>query len=368
MTVKIPESILVCHEAEKAKEFVGRIWGKKATFVCTIGNTETGKIPGISAAGAVPEITDFTPAADVELLYYGKCKCFDGVPVTPTGIPTPGIITMSAIKLAKMPIFSANGGVNVRPTAPYFELDGKAGKDIRTGKAVENPRKVYETAVVAGESLGAVSEVLVVGESIAGGTTTALGVLTALGYDAHGKVSSSMPDNPHSLKDEVVRTGIRNSGLTPEQMKEDPMLAIAAVGDPMMPAAAGLIVGAARHIPVIIAGGTQMAAVLAIIKGMEPGVLPNLAIGTTKWIVKDGTSNICDLVKQIGNVPVLAANLDFGPSKHPGLSIYETGIVKEGVGAGGASIAAITSSKGKIDCKALLQTIEQNYETLMKKR
>ncbi len=126
MTFEIPQDIILCHEEKKGRAFLRKIWGKKGTFVCTIGNSETGKIPGISAAGAVPEITDFTPAADVELLYFGWCKCINGVPVTPTGIPTPGLITVSATRLGKMPIFAVAGGVNVRPNAPFFDLDGKA--------------------------------------------------------------------------------------------------------------------------------------------------------------------------------------------------------------------------------------------------
>jgi uncharacterized protein (TIGR00303 family) len=366
MTHEFPKDILFCHEERTGKQFAKQVWGKVPTFACCIGNTETGKIPGISAAGANPEITDFTPAADVELLYFGWCKCINGVPVTPNGIPTPGIITMSALSLANMPLFALNGGVNVRPNAPYFELDGKAGRDIRTGKAIDDPRKVFERAVVVGEQLAKTSEFLVVGESIAGGTTTALGVLTALGHDAFGKVSSSMPDNPHDLKTNVVREGIKRAGGI-GKLKDDPLLAIAAVGDPMMPAAAGAIVGAGRSIPVLLAGGTQMAAVLAIAKGMDPSVLGNLAIGTTRWITEDRSSSIASLVSQIAEVPILAANLDFGSSQFEGLRIYETGLVKEGVGAGGSCIAAMTSSQGRIDCGSLLKEIDGNYGRLMAK-
>jgi len=368
MDFDIPKDIILCHEQEKGRAFVKKIWGKRATFVCTIGNTETGQIPGISAAGANPAITDYTPAADVELLYYGWCKCINGVPVTPNGIPTPGVITMSAIKMANMPVFAVNGGVNVRPNAPYFELDGKAGRDIRTGKAVDDPLKVFERAVVLGEQLSSVSKFLVIGESIAGGTTTALGVLTAMGYQAHGRVSSSLPANPHDLKSKVVQEGIASSKATVEEMRRDPMAAVAAVGDPMMPAAAGVIVGASRRIPVLMAGGTQMAAVLAVVKGMEPSALEKVAIGTTRWIATDKCSSISDLVRQIGDVPILAANLDFSKSRFEGLRIYETGIVKEGVGAGGSAIAAFTSSKGAIDAKSLLREIDSNYERLMSRK
>ncbi len=45
--------------------------------------------------------------------------------------------------------------------------------------------------------------------------------------------------------------------------KGDPIKAISAVGDPMMPALAGLVIGGAKQGPVLMAGGTQMTAVLS---------------------------------------------------------------------------------------------------------
>jgi NaMN:DMB phosphoribosyltransferase len=65
-------------------------------------------------------------------------------------------------------------------------------------------------------------------------------------------------------------------------------------------------------------------------------------------------------------VPVLAANIDFGSSKLRGLQAYETGIVKEGVGAGGSVISAIAKSRGSIAMKQVVAEIERNYETLVK--
>lgn len=357
--------IIYAAEEEAGRRFVERVWGKRPTFAVVIGNTETAKIPGVSAAGANPDITDFTPAADVELLHLGRCKCIDGVPVTPTGIPTPGIITMSALQLAPMPQFAINGGVRVRPHTPYFEVEGEPGADIRTGKALPDPERVYGNALLLGREMAKNNEYMVVGESIAGGTTTALAVLLAMGYDGEGKVSSSLIDNPHALKRSIALEGLANAPFGKEEMRADPLKALQAVGDPMMPAAAGVIAGAAERVPVIMAGGTQMAAVLAVVKGLAPDSLPNLALGTTKWIVQDRTSDIRGIVRQIGQVPVLAADLDFGPSAHEGLNIYEQGLVKEGVGAGGISIATFASSQGGIGKGQVLEAVERNYLRLM---
>ena len=44
-------------------------------FIVTIGTTETSKIPGISGAGATPELTVYTPAADAEFMVLGEVRC-----------------------------------------------------------------------------------------------------------------------------------------------------------------------------------------------------------------------------------------------------------------------------------------------------
>jgi uncharacterized protein (TIGR00303 family) len=244
-------------------------------------------------------------------------------------------------------------------------VGGCPGKDIRTGEAVENAQEVMIRAQIAGENLSKTVDYLVVGESIPGGTTTALSVLLAMGVDAKGKVSSSMPMNPHELKIKTAQAALEAADITEGQYSNDPIGAVSAVGDPMQPAAAGFIIGAAKNAPVIMAGGTQMAAVLAVVNAANPKVVGNLAIGTTKWIVNDKTSDLNGLVSKIADVPVLAANLDFGNSMYEGLQAYEKGVVKEGVGCGGTSIAAMLRSEGKITKDVLLKKIEENYKALV---
>lgn len=357
--------VLIVNNPLKAQAFLDEIEGKKPLFIATIATTETGKIPGLSAAGANPDFTDFTPPADAELLLLGKCKSIQGVPITPDGIPTPALITTSALHLADIPVLIVNGGVKVKPQIPYIDVNGSPGRDIRTGDSVDNVEEVIERAKVVGEQLAKASDYLVIGESIPGGTTTALGVLTALGVDAMGKVSSTLPFNPHNLKAEVVTAGIKSAGEKLGRIKGDPIKAVSAVGDPMMAALAGLVIGGSRQGPVLMAGGTQMTAVLAVINALEPKALCNVAVGTTRWVAKDKTSDICGIIKQFCEVPVLAADLDFGSSQYPGLQIYETGLVKEGVGAGGASIAAMAKTGGAVTKQILLKEIERNYASLM---
>jgi len=357
--------VILAYKEGKGEAFLRRLEGKSPLFICTIGTTETAKIQGISAAGKYPELTDYTPPADVELLLLGRCKCISGVPVTPEGIPTPAIITMSALRLADIPALVASGGLKINPHVPFLDLGGSPGRDVRTGKAVDDVKEVIERARIAGENLARTADYLVVGESIPGGTTTALGVLLVMGIDARGKVSSSMPGNPHELKVKTIEEGLKASGIEFGALADDPIKAISCVGDSMMPAFAGMILGAAGKVPVLMAGGTQMGAILAVVKALNQHVLDNLAIGTTRWIIADKTSDLRGITSQIADVPILAADLDFSQSKFEGLRAYEKGVVKEGVGAGGAAIAAMVKSESSITEEVLLRETERNYELLV---
>ena len=89
-------------------------------------------------------------------------------------------------------------------------------------------RKLLNAPKVLGEQLAKVSDYLVIGESIPGGTTTALGVLSALGVNAQGKVSSTLPENPHNLKAEVVAAGLKAAGEKFGSLKNNPIKAVSA--------------------------------------------------------------------------------------------------------------------------------------------
>jgi uncharacterized protein (TIGR00303 family) len=363
--VKETFDIQYASNPHKAEAFLEETRAKKPLFILTIATTETAKINGISAAGKHPEFIDYTPPADAELLQLGKCRSINGVPVTPDGIPTPALITMSALRLADVPVLVASGGLKVKPQLPFLDLGGTLGRDIRTGNAVDNVEEVVNRAKIAGENLAKAADYVVIGESIPGGTTTALGVLSALGVHAEGKVSSSMPENPHGLKSETVKAGLAAAGERFGSLAGNAVRAVSYLGDPMMPAFAGLVIGAAGQVPVLMAGGTQMTAVLAVVNVLNSDVLCNVAIGTTRWVVSDNSSDIRGIVSQVADVPILAADLNFGGSRFSGLRAYEKGVVKEGVGAGGAAIAAMAATEGAVTKELLLAEVERNYALLM---
>jgi len=228
---------------------------------------------------------------------------------------------------------------------------------------ISNVKRAFEHGELLGKQLAIMSDLTVVGESIPGGTTTALAVLRALGIDARFKVSSSMPENPHNLKNKVVDSAIERVIAGGIGRINSPFEAISTFGDPMMPSVAGIASGVlSASGKIMLAGGTQMSAIVAILKHLGRS-LNGLYIGTTTYVTKDPSSDLSGLVRMASEqVPILSCDLHLGESSKPGLQAFAKGFVKEGVGAGGASIVAITKSKGKITGKKLMNAIEKEYE------
>jgi NaMN:DMB phosphoribosyltransferase len=117
----------------------------------------------------------------------------------------------------------------------------------------------------------------------------------------------------------------------------------------------------------MLAGGTQMCAVVAILNALRLPV-DNLCIGTTSYVAEDRSSNLVDLMRLVSiSIPVYSSNLHMAESNKPGLQAFAKGYVKEGVGAGGVSIASMLRSKGSINGTILLRAIEYEYECAIEK-
>lgn len=364
---KLPESLGVWGNRKIADGLIGKMWGKRGVFTCTVANTMTSTRPGISDAGDTPDLTLFTPPADVELLVNGEVTCMDGIPINPGGIPTPATLTKAALRLSGMPFYIINGGSKINPFVPYFDVGGECGRDITTGDAVSNVEEGFRKGKILAKSLARGYDYIVISESCAGGTTTALGVLMAMGTVKDNLVSSSSPNNPRELKTRTVMEGLNAAGIKPGDLKNDPLRAIECVGDPMMPANVGMLVGAAEAgIPVIVGGGTQMAAVMAAAVTLEPSVVGNMFQGTTRWLMNDPNSSMINLMSAISeDIPIVYVNMDYNKSPYEGLQAYEWGYIKEGVGCGGASVSTILSSEGRITCDNLLDEVHEVYEKIM---
>ncbi|MCZ7391760.1 MAG: TIGR00303 family protein [Candidatus Methanoperedens sp.] len=306
---------------------------EKPLFVCILANTETAKIPNISAAGKSPQLTDYTPAADAELVETGNAISISEPAMTPSGAPTPAVLTRAAMLLTGIPCLFINSGLRIRPKVPTMDINALPGGDIRKPHAVADALDIYKKCQALGKKLAKFSDFVIIGESVPGGTTTALGVMKALGYD--GKVSSSFPQNPLNLKNSVVSEGMKRAGITFGSLRNQPLLAVECLGDPMMAAAAGLVDG--LDTKTLLAGGTQMVSVLGIIKHLD--LKRDVSIATTCYVANDPSANFREMTDVLG-YEAFAADPGFGNSRFPGLRMYEKGDVKEGVGAGGAMFAA----------------------------
>jgi uncharacterized protein (TIGR00303 family) len=266
-----------------------------------------------------------------------------------------------------------DAGLRVKPAAPTTMVGAQWGESILTGRAVPHAAELLAAGRRLGRELRGQADYLILAESVPAGTTTALAVLCGLGIDAFGKVSSSMPGNAHELKETVVRAALAAAGLQAPGVQGDrapagragPLRVIAGVGDPMQPVVAGMVLGALPEATILLAGGTQMVAVLALAAAVAESSgehldLERVAIATTGWVARDPTADLAGLAAAVSSSPVLASDLCFGSSRYPALRRYEQFLVKEGVGAGGAALAAMLAT-GLTEGR-LLAEIESVYE------
>ena len=340
---------------------------KNPIFVCVISYTETSQVPGITFAGANPDLIKYTPAADSEFLYHGKCFSISGVPATPDGIPTPALLTRTALSMGKIPCLVVNSGSKIYPKIPSISFRVTPGRNIQFEPALEliETHQAFDYGKILGHQLSMSNDLVTIGESIPGGTTTALGVLTGFGIDANYKMSSSMPRNPHDLKIRIVQEAIKNQKIL---NLKDSFKIVSSLGDPMIPAVAGLATGIIQSgSKVILAGGTQMAAVLVFMSSLKVP-LSNICVGTTSYVTNDENSDLEFLLRTISpDVPILSVNPGLDRSTKSGLVMYDRGVVKEGVGSGGALITLLLKSNGSLDRDTFLRNIEKEYESNIEK-
>jgi uncharacterized protein (TIGR00303 family) len=336
-------TIAVCTEIEAGRTWLTKYRGQVPNFVCILGFTETCLVPGISAAGKTPEDRRYTALADGEFLYHGVSPN-PQYPLPPlVAGASPVYITRAIVSDLNWPLYLFNAGLPQSPTVPHIDLDGVPARCVSTGQAIdlELVEQLFDRGLYWGERLALETpSYTILSECVVGGTTTALSVLMALGIDAAGKVNSSHPHCNHDQKLDLV-----GRGLAEFQLPLDPFAAIAAVGDPMQIVAAGMTIALSNHRGVLLAGGTQMLAVYALAQAIARSRAltwqpERVVVGTTRWVAADPTGDTIALAQTIGDVPLLATQLNFTTSRYPQLQAYERGFVKEGVGAGGAAIGA----------------------------
>ena len=359
--------IYVYSELRSGFRWLKRYSGAKPSFACVLGFTATGLIPNISAAGATPKDREYTAIADAEFLAKGAQANYQHpLPILEAGL-SPTFISRAVIEELNIPTYIFNAGLLHEPTVDTIDLGGIAAACVSSSKAmpIKKVRHLFKQGLKWGEKLANTAEYLIIGECVVGGTTTALALLTALGIEARGMVNSSHPNCNHSQKWSVVRAGLANVERSNHQ--NDPLALVAAVGDPMQIVVAGMAIAASRYVGVMLAGGTQMLAIYALIKEISvyhsvSAHLSQIVVGTTRFVAEDPTGDTISLAKAIGGVPLLTTDLDFSNSQYPGFRAYSSGYVKEGVGAGGCAIAThLQQNWTSTQLIAVIETLFTNY-------
>jgi uncharacterized protein (TIGR00303 family) len=326
-------------------------------FMLVVGTTQTAAIEGISAAGVTRDAMRYTPAADAELLYYGRPTRAPMVPVSPTGCPTPALVTRTVQELVGFDPLIVEAGLAEPTGAPTLSVGTAPGRDIREGEAVPDAAGVVERGREHGRSLPDTE--LVVGESIPGGTTTALGILTALGIT--DLVSSSLPENPLALKQAVVRESLDISGHEPGALAGRPVDALEATGDPVLAAIFGLVEGAlATGTSVTLAGGTQQLAIAALLR--HAGYTGELTVATTPFVADDASAGTRETASELG-VTLRVTDPEFASTAHVVTERYRRGEAKEGAGMGGALALAAQNGVSMAAVRARLTT---RYDELVR--
>lgn len=399
-------AINIYTQKEQAQSWLEGYRGQAPIFACVLGFTETGLIPGISAAGATPADRQYTAIADAEFLYNGPqaAPCY---PLPPLEMgASPVLISRAILEAQGIPLYLFNAGLVHTPAVPAIDLGGSPARCLSRGQALD--RSTVEDLLKAGLHWGeklatqAAGSYLILSECVVGGTTTALAVLTGLGIEAAGKVNSSHPRCNHQQKWGLVEAGLKQAGWwgkvrggtgfqysTPDTVRlsvhaearhripdfthstpTSPLDLVAAVGDPMQVAVAGMAIAASRSAGVLLAGGTQMLAVYALLRAIAkhhnlPWKPEQIVVGTTRWVAEDLTGDTVGLATLIGAVPLIASQLSFASSRFYQLRAYEQGFVKEGVGAGGCAIAAhLYQHWGQRELLGAIEHLAERYQRI----
>ncbi|MEJ1934368.1 nicotinate-nucleotide--dimethylbenzimidazole phosphoribosyltransferase, partial [Nostoc sp. NIES-2111] len=196
-------------QIEQGEAWLRRYSDRSPLFSCILGFTETGLIPGISAAGLTPEDRKYTACADAEFLYYGAAYQ-PQYPLPPlTAGASPVLISRAVVEELNIPVYLFNAGLLKSPNIPVIDLGGCAAKCLSTGVAMEltTVHHLFQQGLLWGDRLATQvpQGYVILSECVVGGTTTALAILTGLGIDAAGKVNSSHPVCNHEQKWQVVQ-------------------------------------------------------------------------------------------------------------------------------------------------------------------
>lgn len=329
---------------------------KQADFLLSACVTHTCEIPLLTQAG-IPGKIPLTPTLDAEFISTGRVFSLGDIAETPKGVPTPALITRAVQELSPFQkIQILNLGLSQEPQqCKLIDFDISPTPSITDEKAFD-AKAIFEKGFEFGKRYQLEGDYLILAESTPSGTTTAQASISALGYETEGLFSSSFKDAPLNVKEKTLKKSLSklhsNMGLFEK---------LGHTADNMLLFNAGFILSASRRFNVVLAGGTQMAAVLLIANKIASRQSihhdhRHIHLCTTKWIAQDKHSDIQALIDQLDfRLKAYYADFSFEDANHPALKLYDEGEAKEGVGAGAATAYAYAHG---ISQKELTQKIQ----------
>jgi len=328
----------------------------KADFLLATSVTKTCQIAGITQAG-IPGKIPYTPTLDAEFITTEKLFSMPEIAETPSGVPTPALITRAVHNLtAFSTIEILDLGLEIKPQQTQLHnFDIKPSDSITTGANID-AETIFAKGMAFGRSYELKGSYLILGESTPSGTTTATATALALGYDVADDFSSSFLHVPDDVRSQTINAAL---SLVNDEMSNFEKLS--QVSDNMLIFCAGFLIEASRRFHVVLAGGTQMAACLLVADKLREDVLmrlkaENITLATTSWVANDANSNIKHILEQLSYTPnALYTEFSFANSEIPVLKKYDEGEAKEGVGAGAALAYANTN---RLKNKDVLEAIE----------
>jgi len=343
-----------------SRDFLEHLQNRQTEFILVGSYTKTAEIDGITVAG-LPGFIHYTSALDMELLYYGYPKSMPDIAKMPDGPPSPVLITSAVRHLCPLPVHFIDVGLKVETKAPITKINSTFSDSITENSKI-NAKELFNEGKRYAQEIAHTNEVFILGEVVPAGTTTAYAVTKALGYECDGWfASSSVKSSVTSLKRKIVDEAIEKHVSKQATLFD----ILSSVGDTMQPFVAGVATVLSQTKKVVLGGGTQMAAIMAILKELsEDGEnvnFKNIALITTKWIAHDRQSNIATLLCAIDpKLNAFYSDFDFSDSNIKNLCLYDDGYVKEGVSAGASLAYAYLNGITK---KEITKKVEDIYSS-----
>jgi uncharacterized protein (TIGR00303 family) len=328
----------------------------KADFLLAASVTKTCEIEGITQAG-IPGKIPLTPTLDAEFLKSEKVYSMPELAETPTGVPTPALITRAVHNLNPYSsIEILNLGFESMPqNIPVHNFDIAPSESITKGANID-ARSVFKKGMEFGRNYELKGGFVILAESTPSGTTTAAASALALGYELKDMFSSSFLNVPNSIREQTINKALSNIDADMDNFEK-----LSIVSDNMLIFCAGFLLEASKRFHVVLAGGTQMAACLLIADALREDVLmrinsKNITLATTQWVAQDKNSDIKAILSKLSYTPhSVYTTFSFKDAQIPVLKKYDEGEAKEGVGAGGALAYASTHN---LTNKEVVEAIE----------